>query len=102
MIYIKHKMEDGRPTGLLYYGDYSEACSFAFAQGWNDAQMIVFRLEGHDYRSYQSDLRHIATDFQMLDEGGLSYGELADIQGFFERYGRKYGLLREFRENGIC
>ena len=30
-----------------------------------------------------------------------SYGELAYYQEHFERLARKYGLLKEFRENGI-
>ena len=32
----------------------------------------------------------------------LSWGECAEISNKFERLGRRYGLLREFRENGIC
>ena len=31
-----------------------------------------------------------------------SYGELAEYQEFFTSLGRRYGLLTEFRENGIC
>lgn len=31
----------------------------------------------------------------------LSYSELAEITAHFERIGRCYGLLTEFRENGI-
>lgn len=31
-----------------------------------------------------------------------SIGELCNYQNFFEEYGRKYGLLKEFRENGLC
>lgn len=31
-----------------------------------------------------------------------SYGELAYYQDYFEKLGRRYGLLREFRENAIC
>lgn len=102
MIYIKHKMEDGRPTGLLYYGSYADACSFAFAQGWKNTAMLEFRLEGWDYQSRKADLRQTAIDFQMLDEGGLSMGELWEVQRFFHKYGKKYGLLREFEANGIC
>lgn len=34
-------------------------------------------------------------------EQSLSYGELAEYSHHFERTGRKYGLLDEFRENGI-
>lgn len=32
----------------------------------------------------------------------MSYEELAICQERFERLGRRYGLLREFRENAIC
>lgn len=30
-----------------------------------------------------------------------SWAELADWADYFERLGRRYGLLEEFRENGI-
>lgn len=32
----------------------------------------------------------------------MSYGELLENQRRFEALGRRYGLLREFRENSIC
>ena len=32
----------------------------------------------------------------------LSYGELADYADYFRKLGKRYGLLKEFRENGIC
>lgn len=32
----------------------------------------------------------------------MSYDELVIWQDHFERLGRRYGLLREFRENAIC
>ena len=31
-----------------------------------------------------------------------SYGELAEFGERFEKLGRRYGLLKEFRENRIC
>lgn len=34
-------------------------------------------------------------------ETSMSYGELADAQERFRELGRRYGLLAEFRENGI-
>lgn len=37
-----------------------------------------------------------------FDERTMSYGELAEQSARFEKIGRRYGLLREFRENGIC
>lgn len=30
-----------------------------------------------------------------------SYGELAEWADVFERLGKRYGLIREFKENGI-
>lgn len=101
MVYIKYE-ENGKPTGTLYHGTYADALKWVFSHGLRGAQMIVFRLKGYDYRSYQRSLRTLAINFQMLDEGGLSYGEIAEIQDFFRTYGKRYGLLRDFRENGIC
>lgn len=31
----------------------------------------------------------------------LSYGEIAEWQNAFEKLGRKFGLIKEFKENGI-
>lgn len=32
----------------------------------------------------------------------MAWSEVAEIGNWFEKYGRRYGLLTEFRENGIC
>lgn len=37
-------------------------------------------------------------DFQNHD---YSYGEINYFQNYFERLAKKYGLVREFKENGI-
>ena len=37
----------------------------------------------------------------MDDKEGVSYGELAWMQRYFTIMGKRYGLLKEFRENGI-
>ena len=31
-----------------------------------------------------------------------SYGEIACYEEYFRRLGKRYGLLREFKENAIC
>lgn len=69
----------------------------------NDESFVILgRLTGKTYKEKQEEVRDKAIRFQMIDEGGLSWGELADIQSYFETYGKRYGLLREFKENGIC
>ena len=55
------------------------------------------------YQEMKIEAREQAIDWQIeTSEQNLSYGELADAQEYFEKQGRRYGLLQEFRENGIC
>lgn len=54
------------------------------------------------YQEKKEAARQEAIDWQYeAAEQDLSYGELAETQGRFERLGRRYGLLQEFRENAI-
>ena len=55
------------------------------------------------YQEMKEKVRNEAIDWQYnAANENYSYGDLADWEGYFERLGRRYGLLREFRENGIC
>lgn len=55
------------------------------------------------YQQLKSEAREQAIDWQYeTAEQNLSYGELAEAGEYFEKLGRRYGLLQEFRENGIC
>jgi uncharacterized protein YijF (DUF1287 family) len=55
------------------------------------------------YQDMKEQVRQEAIDWQYEQaDMNLSYGELADAQEYFERQGRRYGLLQEFRENAIC
>lgn len=54
------------------------------------------------YQEKKEAAREQAIDWQLwASEQNLSYGELADYADHFERLGRRYGLLQEFRENAI-
>ena len=37
-----------------------------------------------------------------FSEHNYSWGELAEWGDYFRKMGKRYGLLKEFRENGIC
>lgn len=55
------------------------------------------------YRPTQEAIREIAVDWSWSGaEFEYSYQDLIEWQEFFHEYGKKYGLLREFKENGIC
>lgn len=67
---------------------------------------IVTNYRGKYPRNYKN-LRDILQGFAIQwqsDFNNYHYTqkELIDWSNFFEKYGKKYGLLREFRENGIC
>ena len=55
-----------------------------------------------EYQRRKAQARQLAQEWQR-DFGNTShsYAELAADAAMFERLGRRYGLLQEFRENGI-
>ena len=65
--------------------------------------MILFKIGGKTYTERKENLRDLAIEYSNnVGETCLSYGELADIGNFFEKNGKRYRLLKEFKENGIC
>ena len=55
-----------------------------------------------EYRRRKEQARAAAMEHQRrAAETSQSWAEVAEDAARFERLGRKYGLLREFRENGI-
>ena len=69
----------------------------------NECEYVILgKLTGETYEEKKNEVRAKAIEFQHIDNGGLSFLEVCDICNYFETYGRRYGLLREFKENGIC
>ena len=55
------------------------------------------------YETRKEMARQEAIDWQNdFCNHNYGYGELAEFGCHFEKLGRRYGLLKEFRENGIC
>lgn len=78
----------------LYHGNATK-----ILEGQGDT--LLLRVKGKTYDARKQYLRALAVEYSWMDLGGLSYGELAEISAFFERNGKRYGLLEEFRENAI-
>lgn len=54
------------------------------------------------YQTKKSETRDFAIQWQLhFHAHNYSYGELAYFTDMFERLGKRYGLLKEFKENGI-
>lgn len=63
---------------------------------------ITGRNNASKYELMQVAVRESAIEWQAwASEQSLSYGELLFYTRIFEKYALKYGLQREFRENGI-
>lgn len=55
------------------------------------------------YEMKKEMARQEAIDWQNdFGNHNYSYGELVEFGEHFEKLGKRYGLLKEFRENGIC
>ena len=60
-------------------------------------------IEGKTYAEKKENLRNFAIEWQQDSaENNLSWKEMIYWQDWFEQMGRQFGLLNEFRENGIC
>ena len=58
--------------------------------------------EKNYYELRKADVRDQAIQWQAdFGNHNYSYGELAFYQNYFENLGKRYGLLREFRSEGI-
>lgn len=58
---------------------------------------------GQAYQFRKNALREFAREYQrVFADLEMSLEDVNYYANFFEVYGRKYGLLTEFRENGIC
>jgi len=63
---------------------------------------VDFTIRGKNYEERKSSLAEIARNYQnAFYNCNLFYSEIAILDEYFERNGKKYGLLKEFRENGI-
>ena len=54
------------------------------------------------YQNAKENARQEAIDWQAgFQDNNYSYGELAEWQDYFTKKARRYGLVQEFKENGI-
>ena len=69
----------------------------------NGFHVLGYRPSHKAYEDKKEALREFAIEWQHgFGDVSYSWGDLSDWQDFFTEYGKKYGLLREFRENAIC
>ena len=65
------------------------------------ACLTINHTHGKTYRERQANAHNLAVQFSNHQAPGLSWSEVATISESFEKLGKRCGLLREFRENGL-
>lgn len=59
-------------------------------------------MNSSKYARGKARTRELAIQLQAdLSESSISYAELAEIQNKLRKLGTQYGLIREFKENGL-
>jgi len=96
------KNNEGKIESNLYY-DWNEWHRDTFNPLTEIIGMLDFKIKGKNYTEKKASLEDLAKEWQgQFASYNWSYGELATIGEYFNKNGKKYGLLREFKENCIC
>lgn len=98
---LKAPNPNERQTSYVF-SDFDALNRTLFPPDVDVLEMYELSVKGKTYQERKSYLEELAKNIQNADEGGLSWGEYSLLMDFFERNGKRFGLLREFRENGIC
>lgn len=72
---------------------------------YNVLDYIKLAVNGYTYSDRREAARNLAIAAQAFDSDTdlqFSYLELMKISNCFEKIGKQYGLLKEFRDNAIC
>ena len=107
MLYAIIHDESSNTTTLHVYKSYSEMIKNTFSP-----DSITWWLldttrppKGKTYKVKQDRLRQKAIDYSnvagMIDND-ISLFDFVTISDYFYKYGKRYGLLKEFRQNAIC
>lgn len=101
MFYGIYKLDNEYHGGIYY--DWDSWHSDTFCPDAEKIALFELKAHGKTYAEKKECVRNNAIEYSntcgLID---LSYIELADIQYYFRIYGKRYGLIKEFKENLIC
>lgn len=99
---IAVRMKDNDSRAKICYS-MEEVNAFFFNPSYDETFIIPFRVSGKNYALKKADLSQQALDFQIVFSTieNMYESEYQAICSWFEKMGKRYGLLKEFRENAI-
>lgn len=96
---------DNKIYNNIYYGHegWREWHRDTFSVNSSNHEILDFKITGKTYKERQASLEELAKDWQLhFSSLSWSYSELAEICNYFYEQGKRYGLLKVFKENAIC
>jgi len=105
MFIAKYTIDNIEQYALYYDNSYGWDAFHedTFSPLTKDLTIIILSIKGNSYQERKEYLRDLAITWQHeFSYLSWSYGELATIQDFFYTNGKRYGLIKEFKENAIC
>lgn len=103
MFYAKLK-RDGQIVGNLYH-DFQDYVNDTFSPEVETLEIVSFTVHGKNYRERRADVEDKAIICQndyFDPDVEIDMFDWTDISSWFEKMGKRYGLLKEFRENCVC
>lgn len=77
--------------------------SDTFSPDTNIIGILEFKISGKTYEERKANAEDLAKEWQLYySDYAWSWGEIATITDYFYKIGKRYGLLRVFKENAIC
>lgn len=64
--------------------------------------VLYFCVSGETYAERRANLEALAIEYSNSDLGDMSMSDEAAVEDFFRKNGKRFGLLRVFKENAIC
>ena len=102
MFFAKYKDASGEIKSRLYFNceDYYRD---TFNPECEEIAVINFKVSGYGYRKKKDAARNIAIAWtNTTDVSGLSWLDCQHVSDWFYTMGKRFGLLSEFSENGLC
>ena len=105
-MFIGCYMLDGVQYNYIYYKNaagFKEWNKETFSPACENIIILDLSIHGKTYRERQAESEDKAKEWQsVFSQFSWSWGEIAEIQNYFYTIGKRYGLLKKFRENGFC
>lgn len=87
---------------MTTFESWREYNEYTFSPTYTTLFITNFKIKGKTYKERKEYLRDITIDYSNNIASGLYWSESAEISDIFYKLGKKYGLLKEFKENAIC